>query len=104
MHLLAAPTPSNDWWQVPLNWISMEHLKETQDQQDMEVQSGIQKEMWSTYSGGTSENTNNMVELEGLVSGLKLELQQQWTPLVVDGDSLVIISIVLKIQQGSTIT
>ena len=42
--------------------------------------------------GSIGNNTNNMVGLEGLINGLSWNLQMGKTPLVVEGDSQIIIN------------
>ena len=52
--------------------------------------------------GSIGNNTNNMVELEGLINGISWALQKEKTLLVVEGDSQVIINIAHRLQHGAT--
>ena len=51
-------------------------------------------------AGFLGENTNNMVELTGLVRGLQAAVQHQYHRLVIEGDSEVIIQLISKILHG----
>lgn len=53
------------------------------------------------FFGSIGWNTNNAAELEGLWRGLKIAQKQRYTPLIVEGDSQIIINMASKIQQGS---
>jgi len=48
-------------------------------------------------------STNNVAELEGLVMVLSWAIRKGWTPLVVEGDSKIIIAMAARLQNGSTI-
>ena len=58
----------------------------------------------SLFWGSIGSNTNNMAELEGLINGLNWEKKTGKFPLVVEGDSQIIIKITRKIQAGSLMT
>eukprot|EP00253_Pinus_taeda_P003713 PITA_03713 len=55
------------------------------------------------YYGSIGWNTNNAAELEGLWRGLNLAYIQRLTPLIVEGDSQIIIDMITKIQQGKEV-
>ena len=55
------------------------------------------------YWGSLGSGTNNLVELDGLPNGVAWEIQNQRTPLIVEGDSMVIINIAKRIMNGATI-
>eukprot|EP00253_Pinus_taeda_P027174 PITA_27174 len=55
------------------------------------------------FYGSIGWNTNNAAELEGLWRGLKIAQGQRLTPLIVEGDSQIIINMVSKIQQGKDV-
>lgn len=57
----------------------------------------------TTFFGSIGWNTNNAAELEGLWRGLILAQEQNFFPLIVEGDSQILINMALKIQQGSSI-
>ena len=44
-----------------------------------------------------------MVELNGLIKGVTWEIQNKRTPLIVEGDSMVIINLAKRIMHGATI-
>lgn len=50
------------------------------------------------FYGSICWNTNNAAELEGLWRGLTIAQAQRYTPIIVEGDSQIIINMVLKIQ------
>ena len=52
----------------------------------------IEGNVLSVFWGDLGETMNNVTKLEGLVSGLRWALQQLWIPLLVEGDSMLIIS------------
>eukprot|EP00253_Pinus_taeda_P021755 PITA_21755 len=53
------------------------------------------------YFGSIGWNTNNAAELEGLWLGLQIAHHQSFMPLIVEGDSQIIINMASKLQQGS---
>eukprot|EP00253_Pinus_taeda_P002060 PITA_02060 len=53
------------------------------------------------YFGSIGWNTNNAAELEGLWQGLQIAQLQSFFPLIVEGDSQILINMAIKIQQGS---
>eukprot|EP00253_Pinus_taeda_P004733 PITA_04733 len=55
------------------------------------------------FFGSIGWNTNNATELEGRWRGLNIAQTQRYTPLIVEGDSQIIINMASKIQQGSEI-
>lgn len=56
-----------------------------------------------TYYGTIGWNTNNVAELEALWKGLTLAQQGNYFPLIVEGDSQLLINMALKLQQGSQV-
>lgn len=56
-----------------------------------------------TFFGSIGWNTNNAAELEGLWRGLNLAQKQGLLPLIVEGDSQIIINMASKLQQGSPV-
>ena len=57
----------------------------------------------TTFFGSIGWNTNNATELESLWRGLTLAQEHRYFPLIVEGDSQILINMALKIQQGSSI-
>eukprot|EP00253_Pinus_taeda_P007787 PITA_07787 len=53
------------------------------------------------YFGSIGWKTNNAAELEGLWQGLQIAQLQSFFPLIVEGDSQILINMAIKIQQGS---
>jgi len=53
------------------------------------------------YHGNIGNDTNNVAELEGIWKGIYIAEQENWYPLEVEGDSLIIIAAVIRIQAGS---
>ena len=47
--------------------------------------------------------TNNMAEVEDLMQGLEMVINNSWTPLIIEGDSQVLILLSRKLQNGSHI-
>ena len=56
------------------------------------------------FWGDLGECSNNLAELEGLIHGLRWASSQPWSPLLVEGDSRLIISLVTRLQAGSNIS
>ena len=54
------------------------------------------------FWGSLGITTNNVVEMEGLSIGLTWALDMNWTPLILEGDSLLIINMDTRLQEGST--
>lgn len=52
-----------------------------------------------SFFGSIGWNTYNAAELEGLLRGLTLAQDQKFLPLLVEGDSQILINMALKIQQ-----
>ena len=52
------------------------------------------------YHGNLGVNTNNNVELIALIQGLTLAGRYRLLPLVVEGDSEIIIRLIRKLQMG----
>ena len=46
--------------------------------------------------------SNNAVEVEGLMQGFQMTKENNWNPLIVEGDSQVIIQMVTNIHQGNS--
>jgi len=55
-----------------------------------------------TFLGSKGWDTNNSAELEGLWQGLILAQDKGFFPLIIEGDSQIIINMVTKILQGSS--
>eukprot|EP00253_Pinus_taeda_P008595 PITA_08595 len=53
------------------------------------------------FFGSIGWNTNNVAELEGLWKGLNITQKEGFSPLIVEGDSQILINMVTKIQQGT---
>ena len=58
----------------------------------------------SLFWGSLGTNTNNMAELVGLINDLNWAKKTGKTPLVVEGDSQIIINIAHRLQAGSLTT
>ena len=58
--------------------------------------------MLGIFWGDLGDSTNNLAELEGLVHGLKWATDFGWSPLIVEGDSRLIISMETRLQAGSS--
>jgi ribonuclease HI len=50
------------------------------------------------------EATNNDVDMDGIMEGFRFALQNQWTPMVIEGDSRVIVEMARKIQTGAKVS
>lgn len=57
----------------------------------------------SIFMGSIGWDTNNSAELEGLWRGLKIAHRKNFFPLIVEGDSQIIIRMATKLQYGSPI-
>lgn len=55
------------------------------------------------FMGSIGWDTNNSAELEGLWRGLKLAHERDLFPLIIEGDSQIIIRMIIKLQHGSPI-
>ena len=53
------------------------------------------------FWGSLGITTNNAVELEGPLVGLSWDLDMNWTSLILEGESLLIINMDARIQEGS---
>eukprot|EP00253_Pinus_taeda_P029276 PITA_29276 len=60
-----------------------------------------QGQVLKVFFGSIGWNTNNVAELEGLWRGLNIAQKEGHTPLIVEGDSQIIINMATKIQQGT---
>ena len=49
-------------------------------------------------------NSNNMVELRGLLEGLTMATKQGWLPLILEGDSQVILQMATKLLHGKLVS
>ena len=58
--------------------------------------------MLGIFWGDLGDSSNNLAELEGLVQGLKWAADMGWSPLIVEGDSRLIISMETRLQVGSS--
>jgi len=54
--------------------------------------------------GFIGQDTNNSAELEGLLHGLQLAKEKGWFPLIIEGDSRIILRMAIKIQAGKPAT
>jgi len=54
-----------------------------------------------TFLGSRGWDTNNSAELEGLWKGLLLAQSKNFFPLIIEGDSQIIINMISRILQGS---
>ena len=58
----------------------------------------------SVYTGGRrvcfsiGTSTNNATELEGMLLGMDWPVKQRWLPLILEGDSLLIINMARRLQ------
>jgi len=53
------------------------------------------------YYGTIGKDTNNAAELEGLWKGICIADQKNFFPLEVEGDSLILITVAIRIQAGT---
>jgi len=56
------------------------------------------------FYGYIGQDTNNAAELEGLIHGLQLASNKDWFPLIVEGDSKIILRMAANIQNGQAAT
>jgi len=54
-----------------------------------------------SFFGSIGWDTNNSAELEGLCLGMKLANQHNFYPILIEGDTQILINMVIQIQQGS---
>ena len=59
-------------------------------------------QMLGIFWGDLGYSSNNLAELEGLVQGLKWATVIGWSPLIVEGDSSLIIFMATRLQAGSS--
>jgi len=55
------------------------------------------------FLGSKGWDINNLVELEGLWQGLTLAQDNSFFPLIIEGDSQIIINMATKLMQGAPI-
>eukprot|EP00253_Pinus_taeda_P008458 PITA_08458 len=60
-----------------------------------------QGQVLKVFYGSIGWNTNNVAELEGLWRGLFMAQREGLLPLIVEGDSQLLINMAIKIQQGT---
>ena len=60
----------------------------------------VEGEILQVFHGSIGFNTNNAVELEGLIQGLRMMLGEGWLPTMVEGDSNVIIKMQKQLANG----
>eukprot|EP00253_Pinus_taeda_P020461 PITA_20461 len=60
-----------------------------------------QGQVLKVFFGSIGWNTNNVAELEGLWRGLFMAQRERLSPLIVEGDSQLLINMAIKIQQGT---
>ena len=64
----------------------------------------------SVYTGGRrvcfsiGTSTNNVIELEGMLLDMDWAIKQRWLPLILEGDSLLIINMARRLQAGSIVS
>lgn len=56
------------------------------------------------YWGYMGMNSNNVEELRGLLEGLTMATQQGWLPLILEGDSQVILQLANKLLHGKSVS
>ena len=49
-------------------------------------------------------NSNNVAKLGGLLAGLTMDAQQGWLPIILDGDSQVILQMATKLLRGKLVS
>ena len=54
--------------------------------------------------GCLSENTNNVAELKGLLAGFVMAIQHSWFPIILEGDSCLILQMVTKLLHGKPVS
>jgi len=54
----------------------------------------------SIFHGYIGQDSNNAAELEGLIHGLELAHLNDWFPLIIEGDSKIILKFAMNIQSG----
>eukprot|EP00253_Pinus_taeda_P030654 PITA_30654 len=59
------------------------------------------RQVLKVFFGSIGWNTNNVAELEGLWQGLNIAQKDNFFPLIVEGDSQILIKMEIKIQQGT---
>ena len=57
----------------------------------------------SLYWGSLGSGSNNLADLDGLLNRVAWAIQNQRTPLIVEGDSMVIINIAKRIMNEEAI-
>ena len=72
-------------------------------QPDKNIKEWNFKSFTNSRDGSTGFNTNNLVELEGLIQGLRLVSKEGWFLVTIEGYSKVIIQIVRKIYMGQKV-
>jgi len=55
------------------------------------------------YHGNLGNNTNNVVELIALIKGITLADHYKFLPLIVEGDSEIVIKMMRKLQNGTQV-
>eukprot|EP00253_Pinus_taeda_P024057 PITA_24057 len=60
-----------------------------------------QGQVLKVFFGSIGWNTNNVAKLEGLWKGLNIAQKEGFSPLIVEGDSQILINMAIKIQQGT---
>ena len=53
------------------------------------------------FWGSIGTSTNNGTELEGMIFGMEWAIQKNWSPIIIEGDSLLIITMAKRLQAGS---
>jgi len=63
------------------------------------IRNALGQAVW-VFFGYIGQDTNNSAELEGLLHGIQLAQDKSWSPLVVEGDSKIILRMAEKVQSG----
>ena len=58
-------------------------------------------EIFLIYHGNIGHNSNNAAELEGLIGDIEIVVENKFFPLIVEGDSQIILLMVSKIMHRS---
>ena len=72
-------------------------------QPDKNIKEWNFKSFTNSRDGSTGFNTNNLVELEGLIQGLRLVSKEGWFLVTIEGYSKVIIQMARKISMGQKV-
>ena len=76
----------------------MEHQKKPRTSSYGSVIRNNEGRILGVQWGNIGINTNNFTKLEGLIMCVKWAIQKGWLPLIIEGDSKLIITMARKIQ------